>query len=160
MYAKGVKRREQMVKIRQFELTCNLCIRNKEPIPNEYDVTGMTDGEIWDMITPMAQQMGWRIDSDPENKNRRFSVCPGCQQIEQSEDKRYGDLAAFSEDSVCPKCNAKDVTTDHSSVMQGLNQMAVYRKPDREWLQRKCQRCNYEWQEACLDNSEPPQEKQ
>ena len=49
----------------------------------------------------------------------------------------------------CPKCGHKDVHTGYCA--SGRPAMICWLIVDDEHLHRYCQRCHYEWLEACLD---------
>lgn len=140
-----------MAKLRKYVLNCALCQISNDPIGVSFEVSGMTQGEVWDHITEPANARGWDVRLDSES-NQRFFVCPGCLVKERDAKHNDDNPSEFCEAGKCPKCSHGEVETLYCGGARFAQD--IYREPEKDWLQRKCKRCKYTWKESCLDRHE------
>lgn len=58
------------------------------------------------------------------------------------------DLPPFNPDATCPKCGHDTITCQWRTAS---GPVTGHRPPADEWLSRRCDRCGYIWDEACID---------
>lgn len=143
-----VRKGTKMGKLRKYNLYCALCQVSNDPIDVPFEVSGMTQGEIWDHITEPANARGWDVRRDSENQ-QRFFVCPGCQIKERNAKHDDDNPSEFCKDGKCPKCGHDEIETLYCGGARFAQD--IYREPKKDWLQRKCKRCKYTWKESPLD---------
>lgn len=75
-------------------------------------------------------------------------------------DLRRAPLSPFNENARCPKCRHDVVkatyTTGGSYGTLSCSYSCSYRSSLREHLDRRCERCNYQWAEAVVDAPTDP----
>ncbi len=59
-------------------------------------------------------------------------------------------LLPFNPNAKCPKCG-HDQTDDRWKVAKPGHSYIQEHHGAKEWIGRRCQRCSYIWDEACLD---------
>lgn len=57
----------------------------------------------------------------------------------------------YDAEGTCPKCGCADVITWYCENIGSYYLKSCYHKFRSEHLHRACQRCHYEWHEACVE---------
>jgi hypothetical protein len=124
--------------------TCNFCQKTRIKL-GEYDLSGMSAGEVWDQTTAEFIKRGWRVNR--RDNGARELMCPACQ--EEMEKRQTMELPNFDPLQVCPKCTSHEVK---SAFCTG-------RAPDcsfgaiREHMHRACGSCGFTWLTRCADQN-------
>ena len=88
-------------------ITCATCQKVNHTV-FLVDVTGYTNGEIWDSIEPFMAKAGWAARVHNSRAVKRYFVCPECLATEIRLAKK---LPRFKQDATCPKCGGGKLDT-------------------------------------------------
>ena len=129
--------------------TCAICNATKIDF-GDFLIEGMTRGEIWDTITPLAAQRGWQVR--PKTDGGIELVCPAC--IEKIEKPGTAELPFFKADEVCPMCTQPDPSMHFCNGREKCPAIIM-----ADHVHKTCKRCGFGWITATAAESASPRDE-